>query len=69
MSTDDHDLGEVVDLVNETSVEEAEEIIEIADDHGLDLEEAKEVKAEVKTEAVKETAIVVLPGVKVKLVG
>ena len=44
MSTDDHDLGDVVDLVNEVGQDEAEEIIEIADDHGLDLEQAKEVK-------------------------
>ena len=44
MSLDDHDLGEIVDLVNETSPEEAEEIIAIADDHGVDLEQAKEIK-------------------------
>ena len=45
MSTDDHDLQEIADLVNETGADEAGEIIEIADDHGLDLEQAKEVKA------------------------
>lgn len=44
MSTDDHDLGEVVDLVNEVGEDDAKEIIDIADDHGLDLEQAKEVK-------------------------
>ncbi len=44
MSINDHDLGEVVELVNETGQAEAEEIIEIADDQGLDLETTKEVK-------------------------
>ncbi len=44
MSTDDHDLQDIADLVNETGANEAKEIIEIADDHGLDLEQAKEVK-------------------------
>ncbi len=44
MSTDDHDLQEIADLVNESGADEAKEIIEIADDHGLDLEQAKEVK-------------------------
>ena len=44
MPTDDHDLGEVVDLVNEVGEDDAKEIIDIADDHGLDLEQAKEVK-------------------------
>lgn len=44
MSTDDHDLGEVVDLVNEVGEDDAKEIIDIADDHGIDLEQAKEAK-------------------------
>jgi len=44
MSTDDHDLQEIADLVNETGADEAKEIIEIADDHGIDLEQAKEAK-------------------------
>lgn len=44
MATDDHNLGEVVDLVNEVGEDDAKEIIDIADDHGLDLEQAKEVK-------------------------
>ena len=44
MPTDNHNLGDVVDLVNEVGEEDAKEIIEIADDHGLDLEQAKEVK-------------------------
>ncbi len=44
MSTDDHDLGDVVDLVNEVGEDDAKEIIDIADDHGIDLEQAKEVK-------------------------
>ncbi len=44
MATDDHNLGDVADLVNEVGEDDAKEIIEIADDHGIDLEQAKEVK-------------------------
>lgn len=44
MYTDDHDLGDVADLVNEVGEDDAKEIIDIADDHGIDLEQAKEVK-------------------------
>ena len=44
MSTDDHDLQEIADLVNESGADEAKEIIDIADDHGFDLEQAKKVK-------------------------
>jgi len=44
MSTDDHNLGDVVDLVNEVGEDDAKEIIDIADENGIDLEQAKEVK-------------------------
>ena len=49
MATDDHDLGEVVDLVNEVGEDDAKEIIDIADDHGLDLEQANKVKVKKET--------------------
>jgi len=44
MPTEDNNSEGAADLLKDNTPEEAEEIIEITNDQGLDLEEAKEVK-------------------------